>query len=172
MSVYEAFHTLIGDGSHGIVWWQMSIRAIFIFIYGLVLIRLFGRRAFGKQNPLDIVLAIIIGSDLSRALTGNARFLPTLAATAVIVLVFWAFEHLAARSHMFSWLMKGEPVRLIRDGRFNAAAMRRSGVSFSDIEEAGRNSGIASLQGVEQAVYERSGKINTLRGSDAPNDSA
>jgi glucose dehydrogenase len=37
-----------------ILWWEMSIRAVLIFIFGLVLIRLFGRRAFGKQHPLDM----------------------------------------------------------------------------------------------------------------------
>ncbi len=170
MSVNEAFHTLIGHGSHGILWWQMSIRAIFIFLYGVLLIRLFGRRAFGKQNPLDIVLAIIIGSDLSRALTGNAPFLPTLAATAVIVLVFWAFEHLAARSHFVGWIMKGSPVRLMRDGAFDRHAMRRSGVSAGDVEEAGRDSGIAGMSGIREAVYERSGKINALSDSSAPEE--
>lgn len=165
MSVNEALHTIIGHGSSGILWWQMSIRAVFIFLYGLLLIRLFGRRPFGKQNPLDIVVAIIIGSNLSRALTGNARFLPTLAATAVVVLFFWLFEYLSARRHFFSWLMKGSPIQLMRDGVFDRHAMRRNGVNVGDIEEAGRNAGIASVSNVQQAVYERSGKINALRSS-------
>ena len=96
----DLFHAIIGHGSKGILWWQESIRAIFIFLYGLLLIRLAGIRAFSKQTPLDIDIAIVIGSNLSRALTGNARFLPTLAATAVIVLMYWLFERWAARSQL------------------------------------------------------------------------
>ena len=100
-----------------ILWWQMSIRAVLIFIFGLVLIRVFGRRAFGKQNPLDIVVAIIVGSSLSRALTGNAPFIPTIIAMAVLVWLFWVLEHAAARWHWLGRLAKGDPVWLARDHR-------------------------------------------------------
>src|SRR5947207_3806516 len=106
-----------------ILWWQMSIRAVLIFIFGLVLIRVFGRRAFGKQNPLDIVVAIIVGSSLSRALTGNAPFIPTLIATAVLVWFFWVLEHAAARWHWLSRLANGDPVWLARDHRLDRSAM-------------------------------------------------
>src|SRR5436190_6819091 len=90
-----------------ILWWEMSIRAGLIFIFGLLLIRLFGRRAFGKQNPLDIVVAIIVGSNLSRTLTGNAPFFPALAGTAALLALFWLLEHGAARSLWLSHLVKG-----------------------------------------------------------------
>ncbi|MEJ2375176.1 MAG: DUF421 domain-containing protein [Pseudolabrys sp.] len=163
MHFYQGFHALIGENSSSILWWQMSIRAVFVFLYGLVLIRLFGVRPFGRQTPLDIVIAIVIGSNLSRALTGSARFLPTLAATAVIVLMFWMFAHVAARSRLVGWLLKGQPVRLMQRGALDEAALRAHAVSRGDLEEAGRTSGIASLDGVQEAYLERSGKISVLK---------
>jgi uncharacterized membrane protein YcaP (DUF421 family) len=162
---YRSLHAVIGQDSSGILWWQMSIRAVVIFLYGLVLIRLFGRRAFGKQSPVDIVIAIVIGSNLSRALTGNARFLPTLAATAIIVVLYWLIEHLAVRVHGVAILVKGRPIRLIRAGQIDEAALRRVGISRSDIEEASRQSGLVNLDSVQDAVFERSGKISTLSAS-------
>jgi len=53
------FHHIIGPDKPQILWWQECIRALLIFVFGLVLIRLFGRRAFGRQNALDIIFAII-----------------------------------------------------------------------------------------------------------------
>ncbi len=163
MDVYQGFHALIGHGSKGILWWQMIIRAIFIFLYGFLLVRLVGVRPFGKQTPLEIVIAIVVGSNLSRALTGNARFLPTLAATAAIVLMFWLFEHVAARSHLAGRLLKGRAVRLMHEGALDEPAMRRHAVSRGDLEEAARSSGKPSLAGVSDAYLERSGKISTLK---------
>jgi uncharacterized membrane protein YcaP (DUF421 family) len=58
----------------------MSLRGLSVFLFGLALLRVFGRTAFGKQSPLDIVVAIVVGSNLSRTLTGNAPLLPTFAA--------------------------------------------------------------------------------------------
>jgi hypothetical protein len=34
-------------------------------------VRLLARRAFGEQTPLDIVIAMIVGSNSSRTLTGE-----------------------------------------------------------------------------------------------------
>lgn len=156
------FHQIIGPDNPQILWWQECVRALLIFVYGLVLIRLFGRRAFGRQNPLDIVFAIVIGSNLSRTLTGNAEFLPTLAATAVMSFVYWVSDHIAARWGLFSRLVKGAPIPLTRDGKPDPRAMRRSGVSEGDIEESARSSGMPSLETLQQAILERNGKISTI----------
>ncbi len=165
MSWSDLLHELIGRDEPKILWWQMSVRAAVIFLFGLLVVRLFGRRAFGKHSPLDVVLAIIIGSNLSRALTANAPFLPTLAASAVIVLLYWLFEHVSARSRVFSRVVKGDPIWLLRDGRLDARTMRSAGLSEGDLEEAARASGIRNLSEVGEAVFERSGDISTVRRS-------
>lgn len=156
------FHHIIGPDKPQILWWQECIRALLIFVFGLVLIRLFGRRAFGRQNALDIIFAIIIGSNLSRTLTGGAEFFPTLAATAVMAFVYWVSDHIAARWALFSRLVKGTPIPLTRDGKLDPKAMKRSGVSEGDIEESARTSGLPSLKTLRQAILERNGKISTI----------
>ena len=65
-------------------WTQELARAVLIFTYGLLLVRVFGRRVFRKWAALDFVISIVIGSNLSRALTGNAQLWETLAATALL----------------------------------------------------------------------------------------
>ena len=163
MDILSSLHVLIGEDERHILWWQMSIRAVLVFVFGLILIRLFGRRVFGRQNALDIVIAIVIGSNLSRTLTGNSKFLPTLAATISIVLLFWLSDHLAARWPFFSRLTKGEPIKLMRDGKLDKKKMRHHGVSQGDIEEAARASGKAGLEETDDAMLERNGKISTIR---------
>jgi uncharacterized membrane protein YcaP (DUF421 family) len=148
-----------------VLWWQMSVRAVLILVFGLVLIRLLGRRAFGQQNPLDIVVAIVVGSSLSRALTGNSPFFSTLAAMAVLLLVFWLLDHAAARSRLLGKLTKGDPVSLARDHRFDRKALALWGITEGDIAEAARASGMPGVEAVKDAVLERSGKISTIGGS-------
>ena len=61
--------TIFGPLGH-LTWWQECNRALVVFIYGLAIMRVAGRRVFGKWAALDIIVSVIVGSNLSRALTG------------------------------------------------------------------------------------------------------
>lgn len=163
MDWFSYLHHLIGADAPDILWWQMCIRAAIIFAAGLVLIRVFARHATGQQTALGIVLAFIIGSNLSRAITGNARFLPTLASTTWLAILYWVSGYAAARWRSFGWLVKGSPITLVSGGRRDLAAMRRATVSEGDIEEAARDAGIGDPGEIREAVLERNGKISVLK---------
>ena len=80
----ETLHALIGSQGDDITWWQMSLRAALIFLLGMLMVRFAATRAFGKWSALDIILAVVVGSNLSRAMTGSAPFLPTIVATTAV----------------------------------------------------------------------------------------
>ena len=159
----ETFHQLIGREQGDITWWQMTIRAILVFLYGLVLVRLAGQRVFAKLSGFDILVAILVGSNLSRTLTANTPFIPTLVATSSIVFVYWIITYLAFHSKFVGWLVKGDLVRLMRDGQVDWKAMSRHGISEGDVEEAARRKGVHRFDEVEAAFLERGGDISILR---------
>ena len=51
---------------------QECARTVIVFAYGLLVVRIAGRRLFGKWGALDIIVSLVVGSSLSRAMTGNA----------------------------------------------------------------------------------------------------
>ena len=159
----EAFYDLIGQDGGDIAWWQMSARAVLIFFFGLVLVRVAGKRVFGKWTALDIVVSIIIGSNLSRALTGAAPFVETVMATTVLVVLHSALIMAGVRWPALGHLMKGRGVRLIEDGRPDHQAMRKHGIGEHDLEEALHGAGLDDPAGVRAAYLERNGDISVLK---------
>ena len=159
----EACYDLVGREGGDITWWQMTLRGVLVFFYGLALVRLAGARIFGKLAAFDIVLAVLIGSNLSRTLTANAPLVPTLTATAGIVALHWAITKLALRSSAVGWLVKGKVVQLVRDGRVDWQAMGTGGIGQGDLDEAIRDAGVHDVDEVESAFLERSGTISVLR---------
>jgi uncharacterized membrane protein YcaP (DUF421 family) len=156
-------HDLIGRDGHDPVWWQMCARGVIVFIFGLGLVRAAGKRLFGKWGAMDIILSVIIGSNLSRSITGNSPFLPTLAATALLVALHAVLARMAVSIPALGPVLKGHPARLIEHGQVDHAAMRRHGVGHHDLEQALRCSGLTSPKGVAAAYLERNGEISVLK---------
>ncbi len=155
----------IGTRNH-INGWQMTVRAVLIFLYGLMLLRLTGSRIFGKATALDIVLAMLVGSNLSRALTANSPLLPTVVATTVLVFLYWLLLYGALHLPVVSWLVKGRSVLLVRDGKMDHAKMRQMGVGEGDLTEAMREAGIGEVRDIKEACLERDGSISILGAAD------
>ena len=153
---------LFGPEGH-ITGWQECARAVVVFFYGLVLVRLAGRRVFGKWSALDIVVSIIVGSSLGRALTGGASLGGTLAATTLLLAMHWLLAHAAARSTWFSDLVEGKPIRLAQDGEVRRSALLREAASQHDLDEALRQAGVEHASETRLIVLEPSGKITVLK---------
>src|SRR5689334_3575340 len=77
-----------------LLWWQECLRAMLVSAYGLALVRITGRRVFGKWSALDIIVSIIVGSNLSRTLTGGAPLGGTLAATTLLMALHWVLAQI------------------------------------------------------------------------------
>lgn len=158
----EVLHELIGAQGQGIGVVQMSLRAVLIFVLGVLIVRFAATRAFGKWSALDIILAVIVGSNLSRAITGGAPFLPTLVATILLVLLHGLLARASARWSWLSTLTKGSSVILAKDGVLDEAAMKRSGLGEGDLRMAMRASGYNDISEISSASLERNGAITIL----------
>ena len=154
--------TIFGDRGN-IDLLQECARGAVIFPFGLLLLRLSGKRTFGKWSALDVVVSIIVGSNLSRALTGTAPFLGTLAATAMLVALHWGVAHMAARSRVFSRLVEGKAAELGASGKLSVQEMRKHAVSEVDLAEALRQVGLEDVRTSRKITLEPSGKITVLR---------
>jgi len=158
------FNDLVGTLNH-VTPMQECARAAIVFLWGLLLVRVAGRRIFGRWAALDIVVAIVIGSNLSRALTGNAPFSGTLLATGFMIAVHWVTAHLASRYRFWSFIAEGDPVALMVRGKLCERALMRYGVSNNDIKEALSQKDLRGIDEAEEISLEPSGKINAKPGS-------
>lgn len=141
----------------------MSIRAVLIFCLALLLVRAGDRRIFGKNTAFDIVLGIILGSVLSRAITGNAPFIPTAITSIVLIVLHWSFAWVAQHNHTFGKFIKGEKLLMIKDGQLQEQNMQRENITIHDLHEVLRLTGkLTRVEEVQEAYLERSGNISVI----------
>lgn len=162
----EILRTIFGGDAPDLPlhWGQVAARAIVVYLAGLLIVRLGKSRLLSRATPLDVILAFMLGSILSRGITGSAAISHTVVASATLVLAHWAFTALACRSHWWGDVIKGRTHVLVSDSEIDHSNMRRSHISEHDLYEALHlNANIDDLGQVAAAYKERSGEISIVR---------
>src|ERR1700704_6275081 len=160
------FLTLLGpDGkANELTLLHIPLRAFFIFVVGLAIVRIGDRRSLAEKTAFDAIFIVLIGSMLFRAINGTAPFFTTIAAGIVLMLIHRACAFGACKSHAFGKLIKGRDVTLVREGKIDRAQMRRSLVSDHDFEEDLRlDAKTEDVSTIQVARLERSGDISFIK---------
>ena len=148
---------------------QMAFRTILIYAATLAIVRVGSKRFLSQATAFDAIVAIMLGSIMSRAINGSAPFLPTLAAGIILVGLHWLIAAIAYSSDWFGTLVKGNPVLLIKDGDVQEKGLRETSVSAKDLEEALRiESHVTKPEGVQLAYLERNGGISVIPSKPEP----
>jgi uncharacterized membrane protein YcaP (DUF421 family) len=160
--VMDWLTALIGSDDGSAATWQFCVRALLLLPYGILCIRIAGRRTFSNLTPLDIFVAIVVGSNISRAMTGKAPFVPALVATLLLVALHRLLAMMTVHSNLLARFIKGRPVELVRDGKVDRAALRSNHLSEDDLIEGLRMEQAARVEDVALATFERGGKISVV----------
>jgi uncharacterized membrane protein YcaP (DUF421 family) len=141
---------------------QVMARAVIVYLAGLAIIRLGKSRSIGRMTPLDVLLGFVLGSLLSRGITGHTSISNTVASSAALVAAHWLLTWLACRSHWFGNLVKGRARVIVEDGRPIERSMLEHHISDHDLEEYARNKGLRDISEIDCAYKERNGEVSIL----------
>jgi uncharacterized membrane protein YcaP (DUF421 family) len=161
--------SLLGVGAEELTAGQMALRAVLTFVITVAIVRLGNKRLFGKGTAFDLVVAIMIGSVMSRAITTPSALFATWVAGLALIAMHWLLATLSYHLDWFGPLVKGNPVLLVNDGQIQWDAMREGGVSQADLDQALRAEGSApDPSSVRLAYLERDGSISVVPRKEGP----
>ena len=164
-AVWEQFQILLGlgrdAGEVGAI--QMALRTVFVYAFTLGVVRLGSKRFLSKATAFDVIVGIMLGSVMSRAITESASFFPTLMVGVTLIAAHWLMAALAFRFDWFGSLVKGNSILLIEDGEIQRDGMRQAGLSEHDLKQALRmQNNHTDPAKIRRAHLERSGKISVI----------
>jgi len=142
---------------------DLALRAIVLFFVVFILTRVIGRRELSSLEPFDLILLIILGDAIQQGLTQDDY---SVTGAVIVVSVFAALQvsisYISFRSRHLRPILQGEPIVLVQDGSLIESNLRRERLTAGEIAEAARQEQIASLEDVQWAVLETSGKISFI----------
>ena len=142
---------------------QMALRTALIYAATLVIIRLGSKRFLSEATAFDVIVGIMLGSVMSRAINSSAPLFPTLLAGVVFIGLHWSLTTLAFRTDWFGSLVKGNPVLLIKDGSIQQQGVQEAGLSSNDLEQALRlQAQETDPSKIRLAYLERNGNVSVI----------
>jgi uncharacterized membrane protein YcaP (DUF421 family) len=142
---------------------QTCARAAVVYLVLVAYVRFGKKRFLGEATAFDAVLVIIIGSLASRAISGTAPFLASLAATFILIVLHWVISYFSQNSPVLSSLVKGNDTLLVKEGKVDRVALRKVHMSNDDLAEDLRQQGTEGPREVKEARLERSGKVSVIK---------
>lgn len=162
-TVLRVISDLFGLNTDSPEFGQILLRAVFVYCAMLALLKISERRFLGKHTAFDFILAIMLGSILSRPINGTAPLVATIGAGLVLVGLHYLFAALAFHTDSFGTYVKGNPELLVKDGKIIWQAMKKRHITQKDLEEAMRlKAAVTDVADVQEAYFERNGEISVI----------
>ena len=142
--------------------WQMIPRVVVVYLVALILIRIGKRRFLGGYTTFDILLGFVVGSIMSRTITGALTFVNMIFIVLTLVGIHWI---IAVITYYYDTdgVIKNSERQLIKDGKVNDEAMLKSKLGENDLLQALRQkANVESPEKVKSAYLERDGSITVI----------
>jgi uncharacterized membrane protein YcaP (DUF421 family) len=142
---------------------DIVLRAAVAFVFILILTRIVGRRELSSLQPFDLILLVTIGDLVQQGVTQNDFSITGLMlAVGTIALLTVLFSWAGWRFPRVRPMLEGTPVIVVQEGEPIMANLKRERLTVEEILAEARHEQIDSLDKIQWAVLETSGKLSFI----------
>jgi len=144
-------------------WWEFVLRALLVYGFLLITLRLTGKRQVGQLAPFDLVLLLVLSNAVQNSMNAGdnsvaSGFILVLTLLTVNGLITWlTFKSKAAES-----FIEGQPLVIVRNGEVDRRILDRERITHHELLSAIRQVGLTDLTEVRYAILENTGRINVI----------
>lgn len=96
---------------------DIALRAIFLYVFVVFVMRVLGRRELSSLSAVDLVLLIVLGDAIQQGLTQDDYSVTgAVIAVSTISAIQVASSYISFRSRRARKVIEGEPIVVIQDG--------------------------------------------------------
>lgn len=144
-------------------WWEFVLRALLVYGFLLLLLRLTGKRQVGQLAPFDLVLLLVLSNAVQNSMNAGDN---TVAAGFILVLTLLAANGLVGwlslRNKKIELLLEGKPMILVHNGVVDEAIRLQERITHHELMAAIRQVGLSEISEVRVAILENNGRINVI----------
>lgn len=145
-------------------YWEFIVRAVIVYVFVMVVLRLTGKRQMGELAPFDFVLLLLLSNGVQNAMNGGDNTITAgLIITVTLVGLNSMIAWLAFKNKEIEKVVEGRPEILVHNGYLYSDVLKRNQITHHDLNDALRQNDCASLDDVRLAVLETNGQISVIK---------
>ncbi len=139
-------------------------RTIFFYFFVTLCYRIMGKREVGQLGITDIIVSIMIAELCAISIENiNDSIFLTIVPICILVAFEIAFAFVSIKSRSFRTFFSGKASLIINKGIINYKEMIKQRYTLDDLLISLRQSGIKSIEEVEYAFLESTGKLSIFK---------
>ena len=144
-------------------WWEFVLRALLVYGFLLVGLRLTGKRQVGQLAPFDFVMLLVLSNAVQNSMNaGDNTVLGGFILVATLlglnaVMGWWTW-----RSKRAEILLEGRPQILVHNGVLDEAMLASERITRHELMAAVRQAGVSDVADIRVAILETNGRINVI----------
>ena len=137
---------------------EKILRPIIVYVFLVLLLRVFGKRELAQLNPFDLVVLLSLSNTVQNAIIGDDNSVAggLIGAVSLLVtnylVVRFLFKH-----RRLDEIIEGEPSVLMKDGKVDNKELARELISTAELQVLARRQGFDNLEDLEEIVLEPGG---------------
>ena len=101
-------------------WWEFVLRALIVYFFLLVILRVTGKRQTGQLAPFDLVLLLVLSNAVQNSMNGGDNsVLGGIISAATLIALHYCVAYLTFKSRTLEAWIEGTPRTLIHNGVLN-----------------------------------------------------
>lgn len=143
------------------------LRAIFGYLFLVLIVRIVGRRPGKQLSPFEFVLIFYLGGLTLTGMVGmEVSLTNAFCQIFTVALCHYGLSSLRFRSDWAAQLLDGIPLILLTNGQWRTDTLSHMRIVDTDVMDMAREQGITHPSGIKAAVLESFGEITII-----PNES-
>ena len=145
------------------MYFSIIFKTIFLYFFILLVYRIMGKKEVGKLSIIDLIVSILIAELAAISIEQyNSSILISIIPITCLVVIEILFSYIGLKNSKIKKIVEGSPIVIIKNGKLNFESMRKLRYSLDDLISQLREQGIKSIEEVNYAVLENSGKLSVF----------
>jgi uncharacterized membrane protein YcaP (DUF421 family) len=142
---------------------DLIVRAVSVYVFMILAIRLFGKRELAQLSVIDLVFILLISNAVQNAMVGpDSSLSGGLIAAGALFVTNFILKKLTGKYDSIGRFIQGQPVMLIYNGVVQEKNLVLAGFTHAELEAAVREHGVQRIEDIDLAMLEVDGNISVL----------